>query len=98
MERVDLLRTTVRRVLDAASEDGSPVTGGDGPARQLRADAIVSRLTSRSAPEPTDRLRVLTNFLIAKFEREPSLVGRLRDDYEWLVSRVLEDLEPLLDD
>jgi hypothetical protein len=78
----------------AAWKEGCPVAG---PPHEKVAEVCIRRLRSYErrgvGPSREQRIRDLAKGLIAAFEADPSLVGPLRIDYEYLAGRVHDAIE-----
>jgi hypothetical protein len=94
----DVSAETLARVIAAiarASNEGCPVASRPeeiAPVAIRRWDS-----SSRRGLKPSDRkgrIRDLAKGLVAYFDFEPTLVGPLQKDYEYLAACVAEALEP----
>jgi hypothetical protein len=94
----DVSAETLARVVAAiarASDEGCPVASRP----EEIAPVAIRRWgsSSRRGLKPSDRqgrIRDLAKGLVAHFDFEPTLVGPLRKDYEYLAACVAEALEP----
>ena len=81
-------------VLRQAWDEGSPVAGWSDEAREKRALVALRRIQGfnrRGVSTGDRRIQVadVAKGLIAQFEREPQLVGRILTDYEHIAERIL---------
>jgi hypothetical protein len=87
-------RSRVVAAIAKAWEEGCPVAGRP---EDIAPIAILRwRSSSRRGVKPSDRkgrIRDLAKGLVAHFDFEPTLVGPLSKDYEYLAERVAEALE-----
>ena len=94
----DVSAETLAKVVAAnarARDEGCPVASQP---EEIAPVAIVRwGSSSRRGVKPSDRkgrIRDLAKGLVAYFDFEPTLVGPLRNDYEFLAECVAEALEP----
>jgi hypothetical protein len=88
-------RAKVTAAILRAWEEGCPVASNPDEIAPIAIRRWNS--SARRGFEVSDvqgRIRDLAKGLIARFERDPDLVGPLRGDYEYLARRVAEVLNP----
>ncbi|MEO1482064.1 MAG: hypothetical protein AAFU77_08145 [Myxococcota bacterium] len=89
---LDLLSASLERAWEA----GCPVAGSTSAQRDALAKAALHRMRSfdRRASDSGHEVRVrdLAAGLAQHHKQDPKVIGRLKEDYRWLASQLLDSL------
>ena len=90
-----MVHNNLVRVLEEAWQAGSPIAGRSDKERGEMARVAARRINSFprrkvSAQDRAHQVRDLARGLVAKFEKNPELVGRLIQDYRHLAELLLD--------